>query len=244
MKNIIGKIFQSKNYGKFKVLEKTSRRKYYKCIFINTDYVGEFRKDAIVSGEIKDKLYPSVYNIGCMGYATEKNNNKEYRLWGDMLKRCYNNKSEYYSCYGGRGVKVCDRWHRFDYFLEDIQLMPNWSKEKFYNEEISLDKDIKGKKTYSKEGCIWISRNQNFRYQPSQQNYFKATSPTGKVYYHFNITDFARNFDKLKRRNISAVLHNRANTHWGWKFEYIDKLPEDLTPLNIDKQFTKPNTTN
>jgi hypothetical protein len=34
----------------------------------------------------------------------------EYRAWQSMKARCYNPKARRYECYGGRGIRVCDRW--------------------------------------------------------------------------------------------------------------------------------------
>lgn len=35
---------------------------------------------------------------------------KWYHRWKGMIRRCYNEKSKAYKNYGGRGIKVCDRW--------------------------------------------------------------------------------------------------------------------------------------
>lgn len=49
----------------------------------------------------------------------------EYRCWQQMRQRCYNPKVEIYPHYGGRGIKVCDRWlGSFDNFFEDVGLRP------------------------------------------------------------------------------------------------------------------------
>lgn len=44
-----------------------------------------------------------------------------YYSWRSMRVRCSNPKSKFYEYYGGRGIKVCDRWlNSFDNFLEDM----------------------------------------------------------------------------------------------------------------------------
>lgn len=37
-----------------------------------------------------------------------------------MRRRCTNEKNADYSRYGGRGIKVCDRWQAFEHFLADM----------------------------------------------------------------------------------------------------------------------------
>ncbi len=41
-----------------------------------------------------------------------------------MLKRCLNEKTPAYPNYGGRGIKVCERWMIFSNFLADVGERP------------------------------------------------------------------------------------------------------------------------
>lgn len=50
-----------------------------------------------------------------------------YAVWNMMISRCHNPKNKAYHNYGGRGIKVCDRWRfgengktGFECFHEDI----------------------------------------------------------------------------------------------------------------------------
>jgi hypothetical protein len=43
-----------------------------------------------------------------------------YATWAAMLNRCRNPNVVEYKYYGGRGVKVCERWLTFDNFLADM----------------------------------------------------------------------------------------------------------------------------
>ena len=52
------------------------------------------------------------------GHATPPT--KTYKAWQSMKERCYNPKYKGWSRYGGRGIKVCDRWLKFDNFLADM----------------------------------------------------------------------------------------------------------------------------
>lgn len=48
-----------------------------------------------------------------------------YLVWYGMKRRCYDAASKSYHLYGGRGVKVCDRWMNFESFCEDVSPRPS-----------------------------------------------------------------------------------------------------------------------
>lgn len=50
----------------------------------------------------------------------------EYYAWQNMKVRCYNKNYERYDDWGGRGIRVCERWlHSFENFLEDMGKKPS-----------------------------------------------------------------------------------------------------------------------
>lgn len=57
---------------------------------------------------------------------TQKGHSPEYRAWCGIRNRCYRPATESYPLYGGRGIKVCDRWRgSFEAFLADVGLRPS-----------------------------------------------------------------------------------------------------------------------
>lgn len=53
------------------------------------------------------------------------NSLNEYKAWECMRNRCNNPNNDSYKNYGGRGIKVCDRWNKFENFVEDMGNRPS-----------------------------------------------------------------------------------------------------------------------
>ena len=74
-----------------------------------------------------------------------------YQSWSGMRSRCQNPKNESFPYYGGRGIKVCARWSRFEHFLKDMG--------SGYSEGLTLDRiDTFG--NYCPKNCRWATRKQ------------------------------------------------------------------------------------
>lgn len=48
-----------------------------------------------------------------------------YKVWLGMIQRSDNTNAKDYGHYGGRGIRVCDRWHDFALFLADMGERPD-----------------------------------------------------------------------------------------------------------------------
>lgn len=92
------------------------------------------------------------------GWASEPQNNRVYRLWFDILRRCYDEKQldrrkgkTYKNC------SVCKRWFLLSNFYSDIQRLPGYPEWKI-GRKMSIDKDLlsSGEKIYSPETCCFV----------------------------------------------------------------------------------------
>jgi hypothetical protein len=88
------------------------------------------------------------------GHTWEGGFTKTYGSWVSMMRRCHwENQNEKYKVYWGAGITVCERWHDFRNFLEDMGDRPDGT---------SIDR-IDGTKGYCKENCRWATPKQQGR---------------------------------------------------------------------------------
>jgi hypothetical protein len=102
-------------------------------------------------------------------------------IWSGMKDRCYNEKNRSFKYYGGRGIKVCDRWLKeFHFFVEDMGVrLDNCSIDRIDN-----DGD------YEPNNCRWATAIE-------QANNTRRS----EKYRHKYITITVAEFESLKRKS-------------------------------------------
>lgn len=124
-KDLTGKLF-----GRLKVAGPVQRAKNGDILWL---------AECACGGSLVDRAYNLRQSDGCGCLRSERaarmntvhshsrvgNISPTYRTWSSMIKRCEYEQYEHYDLYGGRGIKVCQRWRdSFEAFLADMGERP------------------------------------------------------------------------------------------------------------------------
>lgn len=87
------------------------------------------------------------------GFGVRKKRPRIYGIWNLMKRRCLNPNDSQYHLYGGRGIKICEKWLKFEGFLEDM----GEPLENYFIDRI----DCNG--NYELNNCRWVSPQESAR---------------------------------------------------------------------------------
>lgn len=178
------------------------------------------KETKVRSGNLKNGHTKS---CGCLGLKAAQthgecangNLTKEYRAFRHMIERCYKPKTKQYHNYGGRGIKVCDRWlNSYSDFLNDVGRAPTQTH--------SIDrKNNDG--NYEPGNCRWATRQE----QSNNTTINKMLLYKGETK---SLTNWCREF-RIKDSTVRCRLKR------GWSVE--DALTIIAVPMRVYKSKLK-----
>lgn len=136
------------------------------------------------------------------GQAKDSGRTREYITWESMKQRCLNPKCKAFANYGGRGIKVCDKWQNsFESFFMDMGIKPS---------NASLERiDVNG--DYTPENCRWASVKEQSRNKRNTR-WIKAFGQTKSLPQWCE--EYSMNYKTVERRILK-----------GWNFERAISQP-------------------
>lgn len=143
------------------------------------------------------------------GQSRNRSHTRAYAAWSNMMTRCYNQNDAKYPRWGGRGIRVCKSWHKFENFYADMGDPPKG---------LSLDRSDNNK-GYNPENCRWADaklQHENRR-TPKSERIYTLDGET------LNLSDWSRRIG-LHR---DAVLKRLS---YGWSVKDALTLPKGSQP--------------
>lgn len=125
-------------------------------------------------------------------------NTRLYRIYHNILARCYNQKNISFERYGKRGIIVCEDWKK------DFSNFYNWAMDNGYNDKLTIDR-INNNGNYEPSNCRWATNKQQANNRCTSTSIFYDNK-------YFTISELATTYNLNEK-----CLRKRINNKWSIK---------------------------
>lgn len=171
--------------GKLTILDKFTDEKgvaMFKCK-CDCGKIANLRYSNVISGNTKSCGCSQFNKVPIHGMA----GTKFYQRYDSMKRKCYKKSDRNYRSFGGKGIKVCDRWKTFENFKADMYDSYCQHVKEYGERNTTLDRiNLKG--DFEPSNCKWVTRKENinnlcgnrsFEYKGSLYTITELTRMTG-----------------------------------------------------------------
>lgn len=134
--------------------------------------------------------------------SSKKYHNRLYKIWSNMLYRCYHKPSKYNKSgarYYNRNIRVCEDW-KYDFWN-----FYHWAKQNGYKKELTIDR-INNDENYEPNNCRWAT--------VEEQSYNKSTTIKIK-----DPKTHCENTETILQLSKKYNIPKQALTNWYYKYK-------------------------